>query len=86
MEPRTRILEVVQQNGDRATAKPRRPNSTLFEVADGPHQGNRGSYCDLFDLVGALNWDREFVLIQETGERARWDVFHHRPKMVWGAQ
>ena len=82
----TRIFEVVHRNGDRATGAPRRPNSTLFEVADGQHQGNRGADADLFDLVGALDWDREWVSIYETGERVPADAFSDRPKTNWGAQ
>ena len=85
METRTRIVEVVHENGDRATAKTRRPNATLFEVTDGPHAGKRGADADLFDLVGALDWDHTTVSICETGEHVGWDVFSARPGMVWGA-
>jgi len=72
----TTIVEVIHHpSGDRATAAPRRPNSTLFEIVDGPHQGKRGADADLFDLCGPLTWDRERVSIYETGELVSWKGF-----------
>jgi hypothetical protein len=79
----TKIVEVTHRNGDRATAKPHRPNSTLFEVCEGPHKGKRGADSVLFDLVGALDWDREYFVIYETGERVRQADFNARPRMSW---
>lgn len=71
MENKTRIIEVLHENGTRATAAPIRPNATLFEIAEGPHKGKRGGDVDLFGLVGQLDWDKTEVSIYETGE--------HRP-------
>jgi hypothetical protein len=79
----TLIVEVTHQNGDRATAKPRRPNSTLFEILDGPHVGKRGADTDLFDLAGLLEWDPDRFSIFETGELVDATTFNERSKMIW---
>ena len=78
---KTVIVEGVHENGDRATAKPQRPNSTLFEVVSGPHHGKRGADADLFDLVGPLEWERRKVSIYETGELVTWAEFQGREFM-----
>lgn len=77
-EQGTRIIEVMHESGDRATAKPHRPNATLFEICEGPYQGMRGADADLFDLCGPIYWDREWVSIYETGEHMRWEEFKSR--------
>jgi len=72
METRTRIVEVLHQDG-RTARPPRNPHATLFEICDGEHAGKRGADTELFDLVGALDWDREWYAVYETGEHVRWE-------------
>jgi hypothetical protein len=86
MDAGTRILQVVHRNGARATAKPQRPAATLFQVVEGPHLGRRDAADNLRDLVGPLDWDREWLVIYETGEHVRTDEFAARPRANWGEQ
>ena len=83
MDTRTRIVEVVHEDGTTTTAAPRRPNARLFEVLEGPHAGKRGADADLFDLVGALDWDRDTVSVYETGKHANAHAFYERHQDEW---
>lgn len=65
-----RILRVIHQDGTPATAKEvwANPHASLFEIAEGPHQGKRGPDYQISSLVGPILWDHSQVSIYETGE------------------
>ena len=66
----TRTIEVKHEDGSQAFCRGH-TYAMLMEIAqpgDHPHNGNRGCDVCLFDLVGALDWDRTTTAVYETGE------------------
>jgi hypothetical protein len=77
MAEKTRIVEVVHQNGDTAHSA-QHSHAILFEVQEGDHTGKRGSAIELSALVGALHWGQSHVVIYETGKVMTWREFKDR--------
>ena len=77
MARKTRIVEVIHQNGDTVYST-RHSHAILFEIQEGDHRGKRGSVTELSALVGALAWDQSYVVIYETGELMTWREFKDR--------
>ncbi len=77
MAKKTRIVEVIHQNGETAYSA-QHSHAILFEVKEGDHCGKRGSAVELSALVGTLDWDQSHVVIYETGELMTWKEFKNR--------
>jgi hypothetical protein len=77
MAEKTRIVEVIHQNGETAHST-RHSGAILFEIQEGDHRGKRGSVTELSALVGALAWDQSHVVMYETGELMTWREFKNR--------
>lgn len=62
----TTIFQVLKEDGE-ATFCTAHPNALLMEVRSGPHKGKRGCDACLFDLAGAICWNRRWASLHETG-------------------
>lgn len=63
----TRIIAVVNVPPSAMAETWGHPNAQMFEVAEGPHAGKRGPDIALFDLVGPILWDKDYVSDYSTG-------------------
>jgi hypothetical protein len=77
MAEKTRIVEVIHQNGAAAYST-RHSGAILFEIQEGDHRGKRGSVAELSALVGAVAWDQSHVVIYKTDELMTWREFKNR--------
>jgi hypothetical protein len=77
MAEKTRIVEVIHQNGAAAYST-RHSGAILFEIQEGDHRGKRGSVMELSALVDAVAWDQSHVVMCETSELMTWREFKNR--------
>lgn len=78
----TKIVAVVYDDGGTVTASPH-SKATLFEVAEGPGKGTRGSDADLHDQIGPVVWDHSRVSLYKTGEIVPWEQWRAMAAEAW---